>query len=778
MKKELNILGKTSDTPYLIYNHFDYINSETLKQCFTKGKTYHIDKVICGNGFSTAFLNSKPPKGKINILIAPNKAVVINKRNAHEIRKATKPKGLNKQKFFYGGSKEKSFKNADVLVFVVDSFLIYKERLKAIKDSINWVLIDEAHSVEIQSLFRNNLQDFTNKCREIVGVNASLSTVTATPLLFSKIDIKIKNDRIKKTIIHSSNDYTKALERIKELNKKGEKVLVATNSSNVIYRLRDDGNVLDANFNIGNSLMASVVEVCTVNNNDRSNLTIISSRGFEGFDIYGDGYNIFFFEDRSNEQETFFISNLYQALNRCRDGFKRVEYIRLELSSKRKEPFKNIEKSVKRFINRRDISVEQKQKTKYKEWHPFVIFDRGYDVHNFNIRINRSAVNLYKEKKLFDNFNNADAFDSFLKDRDIDIIKDFNIQNRLPRRKISEEKKRKNLKSNIHTINEFNLFGDDYTLSINTYDKKNQALKHLQTYLRRKNFDGRYVINEREKLALELLENDTLFYSVLKDIIKINKAYHLKKYGVKKGKVRDDNFIKMATTNFISLIQMFVNKVPNCPKKIIGHRDYNLITGVSVDVLNFVGDMFGFEVIEYDIRNCFPRLLYALNGISLPIDFYGVNKENKLKINIFLNDFMLDTKKLSDAYSQKKNAIKKFLHLGFDKKVIDFLMANFFETKFRGELFNFLSYYESCIIEKLQKDVLSKHDIKGIRRHDSTILFIDYDGNDKYDVGEILCGVRDFNFLGQFGWFVESDLVSIKKDLVRVLDDEYGVISA
>lgn len=202
---------------------------------------------------------------------------------------------------------------------------------------------------------------------------------------------------------------------------------------------------------------------------------------------------------------------------------------------------------------------------------------------------------------------------------------------------------------------------------------------------------------------------------------------------------------------------MFVNEKPSVPKKIVGYRDYNLLTSVSTDVIKYVGGLFGFEVIEYDIRNCFPRILYALNGLQLPDEFYGINKSNKVSINIFLNDFMLNTKMKTPAKIQKKRSLEKFNALGFDEKVVDFLMKNFFNAKFRGNLFNYLSFYEEKIIEKLQYNTLSKNDISNIRRHDSVLLFVEFENNKKYDINSVLNDVVNFEFLGQKNWFVNKE---------------------
>lgn len=766
MERALNPISRT------LTNKSKYITKDTLNQCFDLGYTNHVDKVICGNGFSTAFLNTTPPRGKINIIIAPNKAVVIAKEGAYIIAQEFKTESLNRQKFFYAEGNSKELNNADVLVFVADSFLRYKKQINRIKDKINWVLIDEVHSVEIQSSFRKNLLDFTNKVSKIIGQKPALTTVTATPLLFSKCNIHIKNSEVKPIKIYASNDYENAINRIKKLIKQRENVLVATNSSNVIYRLRDSDNVIEGDFNIGKSLMSSIVEVGIIKHNDRSNLKIISSRGFEGFDIYGEDYNIFFFEDRSSDVETFYISNLYQALNRCRDGYKRIDYIRLELSNRRKEPIKNVEKNIKRFINRKDLSTEQKQSNKYKEYHKFLIFDKNNDSHNFTLRINESAIRLHKEVFLYDNFFNTDVFNEFLNDRNITIEECFDIQNRLPRKNVNEKTIKKNLLENSELIKSRDLFGYDYVLNINSYDKRKDALKHVKRFLRRKNYDGLYEQNNREDLAINLLKDDVLFNKCFKKIIKINNEYHLKKYSKRKAKKRIDDFTCSATNTFLNLIQMFINKNPFAPKKIVGHRDYNLLTSASTDVIEYVGGLFGFEVIEYDIRNCFPRILYALCGLELPIDFYGVDKINKVGINIYLNDFMLDTKKDSSFKEQKRLAINKFKELGFNELVIEFLMSGFFNSKFRGDLFNYLSFYESVIIKELQNKILKPNEISNIRRHDSVLLFIEYNDNEKYNVNGVLNSVINFEFLGQKNWFIDSNEFSNFEACRLSIEDE------
>jgi len=127
----------------LIFNELDFISQETINQCFGYNVHNYVDKVITGNGFSTAFLKTVPPKGKINIMIAPNRAVVKDTEVS-----VLKYDTENTYSFFYKDSIDKSL-DSSVLVFVLDSFVLMKDKLYEIRNRINWILIDEAHAIEI-----------------------------------------------------------------------------------------------------------------------------------------------------------------------------------------------------------------------------------------------------------------------------------------------------------------------------------------------------------------------------------------------------------------------------------------------------------------------------------------------------------------------------------------------------------------------------------------------------------------------------------------------------
>lgn len=732
-----------------------YIDRSTLLQCFRPGEITHVDKIECGNGFTTAFLNNEPPEDKVNILIAPNKAVVIGKEQDYLIKNVSGVRTIP-TKFFYKSSQDFNFEGAKILVFVADSFLIYKRSLKAIKDRINFVLIDEYHSTQTQSVYRSKLVNFINSVKNIVGVHTAVTTITATPLLFSHIDIKIKlleRQKEKRSVTISNNERA-AIDRIKTLLANNEKVVLFTNSIKIIQKFIDNGK-LEVNLKVGNTLLGDIVEMCQITNNSRSNFYICSSRGFEGFDIYGEDFNVFFFEDRSRKHTTFYASNLYQALNRCRDGFKYAEYVRLELSKNRSlylnnnrvEDINQLDKKIQRFINRKDISTEQKQRNAFKDYNEFIIYTKN-DNGTFNIEVNESRINLEKELHLYDNQNFWNSeFYQFFEDRNVNFIDARHKVFRVNKRNTPEGVKRDFLKVNNRFIETNDLFGKDYFLIPIRTDNSEKALKNVTKYLRRKNYNGNYTRSHTQLMILCYLTRPNEFKELLRLIVLSYANKQHQNHPKREAEVKIKEFREKAQSILLEFLQCFVNDNLYFKKNIVGHRDYNILVEVGISQIRIICDAIGVGFTEVDVRNCFPRILYAINDLELPVNFYGVNKENKTKINVLINNFMYQPKLTTPLKIQKVRGKQNLLKVGIDPKVTEFLINHFFKARFRGDLFNYLSYFESELLQKL-KNELRDCNIKSIfRRHDSLIIFDSHFDKEKH--------VREFEFLGQKNWFLE-----------------------
>ena len=97
-----------------------------------------------------------------------------------------------------------------------------------------------------------------------------------------------------------------------------------------------------------------------------------------------------------------------------------------------------------------------------------------------------------------------------------------------------------------------------------------------------------------------------------------------------------------------------------------------------------------------------------------------------------------------DKNTQRKNAINALKKLGIEGKIIDYLMAHFFESDYKGDLFNFLSFHEKNIISIIKKELEAEINNGVIRRHDSVIIV----GN-----RNTLIWLNNFEYLGQKGWF-------------------------
>lgn len=699
---------------------------------------------------STSFLTIRPSKGKRNIIIAPNKAVVISKEEAY---KKGELHTKNKIKFFYQESDSKEgFEDADILFFVADSFVLMERRLKNIARTIDRVLLDEYHSTQIQSSFRDNLVNFIDQVRDICHYRlTSIVTVTASPNLFAEVDVRLVPDFLPKVDIVLEYDQRETLRRIREDMDNGENVVVCTNAPRNVYRLRDKDNVVRARFIMGTTLSRSLYELVRVEHDQDAPLTIVSARGFEGFDIDYKDAHVYFLEDRARGYQTFYLSNLYQAISRTRRGAAYIEYCRQDLGYKRHLPFRNIDRAVGKFLKRSAISPENKLKKKYEQYHQFITHSED-DKGRFTLRKNQAAIDLCHERFLYDYFPEDSAFDDFLEDRNIEIISYDSPPQRAPEPRIGEEAKIKNLYDNRGAILKSGVYDESYRLNPEETIKHSnrtrlqfQYLKYLNMFIRRKNYDREYIIPRRQQIALRILGDENEFKDLLDDLVNAYNKRSIKKYGYKSSKTFRRDFKESAERRLCRLILLFARDLITAPPKWVAHRDYNILTEIGVDEITMVADRFGTKVLEVDAKSCFLRILYGLCGLELRENLYGANKENKIALNVALNNVYFKTHLNTKKSDQRRDARRSLEHFNIDPVVVEYIMDNFFDSEYKGDLFNHVSYYEKKLISSVREKIKETGRNNGfVRRHDSIIVF---------DNTTLLDFLNDTKFLEVTGWF-------------------------
>jgi len=220
-----------------------------------------------------------------------------------------------------------------------------------------------------------------------------------------------------------------------------------------------------------------------------------------------------------------------------------------------------------------------------------------------------------------------------------------------------------------------------------------------------------------------------------------------------------NDIVKNLQDRYVRLVMAVSQNKIKLPNKVRNSRNYNLLTEVSLDLIELIANAFDKEIVEVDIVSCNPRIIYAFCGLQLPDDFYGENKKNKKAINKILNkisiDFPTDFNISIPLY--KKKRIEELRILGFNEIVIAFLFKEFW-NKEKDALFNFCSYHEKNIIERLQNQFKEK-DTSGnyIRRHDSVISFSKLHESQIEDV-------NSFEYLEQSGWFHKLDMEAVFTD--------------
>ena len=716
----------------VIRNASRYITRETLDQCFEVGRVINVDKVLCGNGFSTAFLTTPPPQGMVNIMVAPNKQVVISKERSLVT--------TLRVRFIYEESQYKNISDGDLFLFVADSFVLNLKYLISIKHRIHRILIDEFHSIEIQSAFRRNLVRFLDNIKPFTKASA-ITTVTATPNYQSPIDIKILNPYQQPLNIHVTRNREESILRcVKSIHSKAL-TLVCTNDASTIYQLKHYDKTLSGRYMVGDSLARSLVQRLIVHEDENSNLVVCSSRGFEGMDLDGQGFNVFFFENRGNMHECFYLSNLYQAINRPRAGYKYAEYCRQDLIEARK--YEPDEAEILRFIERKDISPEQKQGKKYEDFHGYVVF-KSHENAVTEILTNDAAIRLRREKLIYD--TGYHRFDEFTSERLIKWIDLDEEQMKVKRMRTSEDVKIAMLELNTPYIEKFDLFGDDFTLNLKRFDTPEEYIKHIRNYQMLKNYDGFRADVPIEAKVIQALENAEKH---IKEVRRARLQKWLEKYSKNVAYKKAESFKQQAVWLVGDFFSAMVNKEVKFNANWVAHRNYNVLTMLSEENIHYLAEQVGVTVTVVDIRNCFPRLAYALAGVAFPIDFYGGYDEGrekrKISMNVTLNTIWFDPKSKSPAKVLKSKKKADMLRLGYHPQVVDYLIEKFFETPYKGDFFNFMAWHEKQIISEVKRKLIDIGGASGyVRRHDSLVLF-----NNELE----LSWLNNFHYLGCSGWF-------------------------
>ena len=208
-----------------------------------------------------------------------------------------------------------------------------------------------------------------------------------------------------------------------------------------------------------------------------------------------------------------------------------------------------------------------------------------------------------------------------------------------------------NLYINRFFLEKANIYGEDHSLHIqdlNSKDVKTSEdyrkayFKRLDNFIIEKNYNGEYVMSERQQIAMNLLQSPDDFDVLLDKLVKTFNKRSIEKYGVKGSKKWRDMFKERSGNYLGQLASIFVNDEIYIPKNYVANRDYNILVNIGMEEINLIANYFNVTVTEIDIVTCYPRIIYAINGMQVPDDFYGENKKNKVGMNALLNSLLYD----------------------------------------------------------------------------------------------------------------------------------------
>ncbi|WP_420378807.1 hypothetical protein [Gilvibacter sp.] len=719
-----------------------YLPKVIVEATFRKGQITRVDKTLCGNGFTTAFLQISPEPGKLNILIEPNSGVISDKQKSNK---------LNNIEFRHqNGSHFGPIRNTTKLVVTTpDTFLKLITELKG--RGIDKICIDEVHAFAQQSSFRMKLKGFIPFiCKEFQ--NSSIVTVTATPFVHSKIDITLfPIDPPDKINIEINNNMPAVIEEIKTSE---APVVIFSNSKKVLMNLRErdkeEKAFIKTRLMTGTTLLWKILKEIKILPSE--NRFFGSVKAFEGLDLEFENATVFVIQDLNSEAEQFDLTNIIQAINRLRKSPKKVCYSRIDKT----EGYPNIYKVLKKVNNMPEgdrgsrsklKKILAKQELKVYLDCLFWTYDEHKPIMNIDYETVASHYNKHVtiSKGIHDN-----EFANYLDRRGIRIRIIQPTQQKIKNLRTRNEQFY--IRENVdfvytYKLNEQPFFYYSYKPDIDNF------YRQFKTYLEYRNVDDNYAYSPKEQLLLELKEN---LGSYIEDHVRKYQANKRKDIRSIRGTKKSDEInekISKYRDHALRWWLMLLADLVNTPIEIRSqhqkhHRCYGYFTEMPMDAIFTVTGLLDLPCYEFDIKSCAIRILYNLENKPLPSNIYGDNKQNKRALNIAINSISKQQAGRTPIRTYRNNIYNRLLR--YNVQIAKSLIDKYFD-KSVDEVHLVTTYHEKRIIEKLRDEVFNGD---GFRRHDSLILF-------REPTRLELKRLEQFEYLGFGGYFEIPDDLKI-----------------
>ena len=742
--------------PKTVKNPDRYLRPKTVLECLEIGGL--IDKVFCGNGFTTAFSNLPNESGKPDILVVPNIATAQDKEKNKRFAE-----GKTVSYFYSGSRKDENYNKSDLIVAVADSFLHYK--LSEI-DS-RFILLDEEHTAIIQSTFRSSLYRLFKTLNRLRNV----SMVTATPYDREKVNVLIENTHshfkhVKPLTI--SNSYDKTLKRIEAAP---GRVIIATNEAARVAQILSYLKVQEINLMAGASFKQSLFAKGIYKVNPSARITIMTTSAFEGHDIIEDNVSVFVIQNTAATHVQFLAPQIIQALGRVRNDPRHLElfwysqsYGGTQLSETVIKHLDELEdvcgKYCKIYNKRSKEAINPNTKKKGQREAPLESenFDFRYKGDHVKLGAVRSLIifNEIEGERIAEvNLTACDVMRSKLKAAKKGIDEayyrsrgyslEYENEPHLPPPapiNLTQTKKATNYCKN-HELNPNIITASDVVRW--SFVKSNDRFKSLPRV---------YTIlaNHLGDQTPKRLNTFFAQYTSLDDIVKESIALYEKQDD--KQKTEKHSF----TDSVIEVVFCFLAKKKPAPK-VRAFRNYHAFTAVGTRVINHISSKFGIKTLSFDLPAFAPTTIQTLSGAPV-VNWYSEGEDrdkSKIIVNRALNCLHKNNRTGERALSDLKN-------LGIDPQTIEYIQKNFYKNGRANHVFNTYTYHEREIISQAARIIKSfSENALVVPRHDEVLVF--YDNETEENLKNLKKGFEDelnkIEYLNRSNWFYRGNTTAI-----------------